>query len=178
MSHDIRLPEMHVGLFIIPRFGFLGLAAVMEVMFQFSKRLPDRQITWETVATKNENVVASSGASVNPDRTVAQNAKYDCIIAFGAQGAAGFADPRALNWLRYHERHGASMGSVMSGAWVLAKAGLLNGFRCSVHWQELEAFREQYPKVKDVTRHLRERRPAFQLLWGPCRFRHDAPSLV
>jgi len=138
---------MHVGLLIIPGFGLLGLAACMEVMFQFAERLPRGQLSWEIVARDPDRVVALNGASVQPDRSIDHEAKYHCIIAFGARGAATYDDRKVLGWLRYHARHGARMGSVMSGAWLLARAGLLNGCRCSIHWQEIEAFREDYPEV-------------------------------
>jgi len=40
------------------------------------------------------------------------------------------------------------MGSVSTGAWLLAHAGLLQDLRCTIHWQSLDAFKEAYPDVK------------------------------
>jgi len=138
---------MHIGLFIIPRFGFLGLGAVMEVLFQYAKRMPGQQLSWEIVAVEKTAVPASSGAFVLPDRTIDEDIRFHSIIVFGAQGAWEYADARALKWLRRQARRGTRLGTVMSGAWILARAGLLDGFRCAVHWQDIEAFRETYPRV-------------------------------
>ncbi len=139
---------MHIGLFLVPGFGFLGLAAIMEILFQANKRLPDGTITWETLSANNETVVASSGASLQPDRSLVAAEHYDVVIVFGAAGAASYSDRAVSNWLRFQDAHGARLGSVMSGAWLLAQAGLLNDFRCSIHWQEIEAFAEAFPMVK------------------------------
>lgn len=139
---------MHIGLLVIPQFGLLGLGAVMEVLYQFSKRLPENQLTWEIVTADKRAVTASSGAAIQPGCTIDADVNYHSIIVFGAQGAWEYSDNRVFNWLRFHASRGTRFGTVMSGAWVLAKAGLLNGFRCSVHWQDIEAFKEVYPLVK------------------------------
>jgi transcriptional regulator GlxA family with amidase domain len=110
--------------------------------------LPENQLSWETVAIDNASVSASSGAVVLPDRTIDEDVKFHSIIVFGAQGAWGYTDSRVLKWLRRHASRGTHMGRVMSGAWILARAGLLNGYRCAVHWQDIEAFREVYPLVE------------------------------
>lgn len=139
---------MHIGLFVIPRFGFLGLGAVMEVLFQYAGRLPGNQLSWEIVAIDKAPVLASSGATVLPDRTIDEGVEFHSIIVFGARGAWEYADARALKWLRRQANRGTRLGTVMSGAWILARAGLLDGYRCAVHWQDIEAFREVYPRVR------------------------------
>ena len=52
-------------------------------------------------------------------------------------------------------RQGVSLGGVDTGPFVLASAGLLDGYRCAVHWESLPGFRESYPSV-DVTTALYE----------------------
>jgi len=139
---------MHIGLFVIPRFGFLGLGAVMEVLFQYARRLPENQLSWEIIAVDRTPVLASSGATVLPDRSIDEVAEFHSIIVFGARGAWEYSDHRVLKWLRRQAGRGTRLGAVTSGAWLLARAGLLNGFRCAIHWQDIEAFREAYPRVR------------------------------
>jgi transcriptional regulator GlxA family with amidase domain len=52
-----------------------------------------------------------------------------------------------LNWLRRLERHGALLGALDTGAFALAAAGLLNGYRVTLHWEAIALFREHYPDI-------------------------------
>ena len=47
------------------------------------------------------------------------------------------------------------VGAVCTGTYVLAKAGLLDGHRCTVHWENQDSLREQFPEI-DVTEELFE----------------------
>lgn len=59
-------------------------------------------------------------------------------------------DRGLLGWLRRLDRRGADLGSLDTGCYVLAKAGLLDGHRSAVHWEALESFAEAFPKVEVV----------------------------
>ncbi|BCS95480.1 transcriptional regulator [Desulfoluna limicola] len=50
-------------------------------------------------------------------------------------------------WLRHHHKQGAWMGSICTGAFVLAEAGLLDGKEATTHWLYAEPFRARYPQV-------------------------------
>src|SRR5690606_29074019 len=51
--------------------------------------------------------------------------------------------------------YGTSIGAVCTGSWILAKAGLLEGHRCTIHWENYESFREEFPSL-EVTQELFE----------------------
>lgn len=57
-------------------------------------------------------------------------------------------DERILDWLREQAKTGRRVGSVCSGALVLAATGLLNGRRATTHWGACEAMREHFPEVR------------------------------
>ena len=57
-------------------------------------------------------------------------------------------DPKPIvAWLRKVERMGTVMGAVCTGAHLLAKAGLLDGYRCTIHWENLPGFSEAFPEI-------------------------------
>ncbi len=51
--------------------------------------------------------------------------------------------------------YGNSIGAVCTGTYGLAKAGLLDRFRCAIHWENFDAFREEFPDI-EVTQELYE----------------------
>jgi transcriptional regulator GlxA family with amidase domain len=59
---------------------------------------------------------------------------------------------KPLSWIRRNLRLGGSIGSVADGAFYLARAGLLDGYACTLHWQSQPAFTEAFPHIELVRR--------------------------
>ncbi len=51
-------------------------------------------------------------------------------------------------WLRESYNRGVAVGSLCTGAHILAQAGLLNGKRCAIHWENLPGFSEAFPQAE------------------------------
>ena len=73
---------------------------------------------------------------------------FDRVVVCSGGDAAECKDPKLLAWLRRQARSGAEVGAVADASFVLARAGLLNGRRCTIHWQSQAALREAFPKVR------------------------------
>jgi len=59
-----------------------------------------------------------------------------------------------VRWLREAEAAGARLASICSGAFVLARAGLLDGRECTTHWKVAERLQEEFPEVRLVRNRL------------------------
>ena len=53
-----------------------------------------------------------------------------------------------LTWLRREARRGLAIGAVCTGAQVIAEAGLLDGRRCTIHWENRDSFEEDFPDIE------------------------------
>lgn len=62
-------------------------------------------------------------------------------------GTSAALDPAVVGWVAQAARHTARCGAVCTGAFVLARAGLLDGRRAVTHWQDAAALQAQYPAV-------------------------------
>ena len=58
-----------------------------------------------------------------------------------------FEDARLAIWLRQIERRGTNIGALCTGSHVLARLGLLDGYRCTIHWENLPGFVEDFPDI-------------------------------
>ena len=72
----------------------------------------------------------------------------DAAIVCASYNPYDHLDAALISWLRKIERHGALIGGLDTGAITLAEAGLLDGHRATLHWDELELARERYPRVR------------------------------
>ncbi|MEV0220514.1 helix-turn-helix domain-containing protein [Streptomyces sp. NPDC050704] len=69
------------------------------------------------------------------------------IVPAGSTYAVRGYPPELLAALRQVVDRGARVLSVCSGVFVLGAAGLLDGRRCTVHWQHVDELARQYPRA-------------------------------
>jgi transcriptional regulator GlxA family with amidase domain len=110
---------------------------------------------WLHFSPKGDPVPASNGILVTPDLGRGDKVHLDLLIVCAGGNPALFRDPDTLFWLRALDRRGVAIGGVSGGPYLLARAGLLDGYRCTIHWEHVPAFIEEFPNI-DVTRTLYE----------------------
>src|SRR3546814_4569700 len=81
--------------------------------------------------------------------------RLDFLIVVAGLAVQRLRDPAVIATLRRQGRSGCRLGALSTGSYLLAWAGLLDGYRCTVHWENLDAFREDFPSL-DVTGELFE----------------------
>jgi len=80
------------------------------------------------------------------------DADADTILVAGSQeGVSGRVSPHLLDWLRRRQATSRRIGSVCTGAFYLAHAGLLNGRRATTHWRYLRQLSDEFGKVRVET---------------------------
>ena len=94
-----------------------------------------------------ENVYAPG--SITPSVAFADISEpIDTLLVSGGFGQADAScDERLLAWLRHAGRRARRCGSICTGAFVLAAAGLLDGKRATTHWAMAEELGRRYPKI-------------------------------
>ncbi len=103
-----------------------------------------------------EAVTASDGLSVNVDGGIGDEASLqdiEAVIVCGGWHVERNTTEAVLRWLRSIAQKGIGFGATCTGSYVLAKAGLLDGYRCSVHWENMGALADLFPNVH-VSRNL------------------------
>jgi AraC family transcriptional regulator, glycine betaine-responsive activator len=70
------------------------------------------------------------------------------IVVCAGLNVQHHASKPLLSWLRKMARRGADMGAVCTGAHILAQAGLLDKYKCTIHWENLPGFAEEFPEIE------------------------------
>lgn len=129
----------------------LDFVGPLEV-FTTAERLslsPGRYST-EIVAPGGDPFATNSGLSVTPDRaTAACRGPIDTLLVAGGRGAqAAVEDVALVRWLGEAARRSRRVGSVCTGAFLLARAGLLDGRRATTHWASVELLASRHPEIE------------------------------
>ena len=149
-------PIASVGFLLVPGFALMCYAAAVEPLRAANHLAGKTLYHWWHTAPGDKPALASNGAAVVPDfKFGADVGSLDLMLVCAGGNPATFNDRRTFAWLRKLASHGVIIGGVSGGPFILAKAGLLGGRRCTVHWEHMPALQEAYPDIK-FTRSLFE----------------------
>jgi AraC family transcriptional regulator, glycine betaine-responsive activator len=144
-----NLPQS-VALILVPEFTMMPVTSAIEPL-RLANRLADKQLyKWTLHSIDGQPVAASSGILTMTNGDLESIPPDAAVIVCGGLNIQHHTDKRLLSWLRKISRRGVDIGAVCTGAHVLAEAGLLDGYRCTIHWENLPGFTEAFPDI-DVT---------------------------
>jgi transcriptional regulator GlxA family with amidase domain len=140
-------PPMRVGFLLLPDFALMSYASAVEPL-RAANRLAGRELyAWRHVSLDGETATASNGATIRADHSVGERIELDALLVCAGGNPALFSHPPTYRWLRTLARRGVAVGGVSGGAYVLARAGLLDGYRATIHWEHIPAFSEEFPHL-------------------------------
>ncbi|HET6519679.1 MAG TPA: GlxA family transcriptional regulator [Geminicoccaceae bacterium] len=146
------LPEV-IAFFLVPNFSMIAFGSALEPL-RLANRLAERELyRWHLVSRDGGPVRASNGVSVNSDSATAEvgpgrRVPAQSIVLCAGLTAERYADREVFGWLHRCDRQGVEIGALCTGAHVLARAGLLDGYRCTIHWENLPGFIEAFPDIQ------------------------------
>ncbi|MBS9404747.1 GlxA family transcriptional regulator [Halomonas sp. TRM85114] len=136
-----------LGFLLLDNFTLISLATAIEPL-RMANQLAGRELyRWYTLSIDGLPVKASDGLQVAPDVAVSVPLSLDMVIVCGGVGPSRSVQREHIAWLQSQARLSRHLGAICTGSWALAKAGLLDGYEASVHWECLAAMQEAYPRV-------------------------------
>ena len=159
-AHAAEVATETVLFLLIPDFSLIAFTSAIEPL-RIANRLSGKRLyDWPLVSRDGAPVTASSGVVIQVDTTIAAHEPTGggvppAIVLCGGLGSEHYQDKEVFGWLRRWDRRGAQVGAICTGAHVLARAGLLDGHRCTIHWENLPGFLEAFPEIQ-VTSDLYE----------------------
>jgi len=103
---------------------------------------------WRHISIRGPDIAASNDVRIQADASIAKAGRFDVIFVCAGGNPQTFDHPPTLAFLRQAARHGVKLGGVSAGPYLLAKAGVLDGYRCTVHWEHVPAFTETFPYLR------------------------------
>ncbi len=135
------------GFLLIPGFSMLSLAAAVEPLRMANAQAAEELYQWDFLSWDNTSVNASNNMVTAPTIDVDQVKMLDVLLVVAGINVATYGDDVFFAWLRQVSRQVDLLGSTSTGALLLAKAKLLRHKTCTIHWEYVDSFREQFPDV-------------------------------
>lgn len=145
-SVQIPAQPYRVGLWPVPGFAMMSCASVFEPL-RAANLLAGAPLFEIVVFGDAAGAVSSSGAVLPSTHRVGDRPALDLFLVVAGGDPFGFDDPAALDWLRALAADVPTLGGVSGGPVILARAGLLAGRSCTVHWEHAEGFAKRHRDV-------------------------------
>ena len=154
MSIEPQIVEVdHKGkprrfVFVLMRdFTMLCFASAIESL-RIANRTAGKQLySWTIIGEGGEQATCSNGCTFKLDGDLIDLERDDTIMLCGGLDVQEATTKRTLNWLRREARRGATVAGLCTAGYTLAKAGLLDGKKATIHWENQDSFAEEFEDV-------------------------------
>ncbi|MDF1727999.1 MAG: GlxA family transcriptional regulator [Sulfitobacter sp.] len=132
---------------LLDQFSLLCFATAIECL-RIANRMAAREIyTWHTVGDGGDRIFCSAGTGFYLDDDLNELSRDDTILVCTGIDVQDATTKRIIGWLRREARKGLVVGGLCTGAYTLARAGLLDGKRATIHWENQDSFAEEFEEV-------------------------------
>ncbi len=138
-----------VAVVLIPNFSLMAYASTVEPLRAANRQSGRTLYAWRNFSTAGGVVTASNRLDVLTERLDPwAEPRPEMVVVCAGIGGELYRDRELEAALRQLARHGCVMVGVSMGSFVLAHAGLLEGHRCTVHWEMRDAFVQAFPHLQ------------------------------
>ncbi|TCP61407.1 AraC family transcriptional regulator with amidase-like domain [Rhodovulum bhavnagarense] len=132
---------------LLDRFTMMSFAGAIEP-FRIANRIAERTLyRWRLVGEGATHATCSNGVELRLDSALDPVDRDDIVLVCGGIAVQAATTRNLVNWLRREARKGCTMGGLCTGSHALARAGLLEGRRATIHWENQDGFAEDFPDV-------------------------------
>ncbi|MGR3435578.1 MAG: GlxA family transcriptional regulator [Shimia sp.] len=133
---------------LLDNFTLLCFAAALESL-RIANRMAGKELyTWRVIGDGGETVECSAGSIFRLDGDLDETTRDDTVLLCSGIDVQSATTKRLLNWMRREARRGGTMGGLCTAGYSLAMAGLLDGKRATIHWENQDSFTEEFDEVE------------------------------
>lgn len=139
-----------IGVLLFDAFSNHCLANAVEPLRAANTLARKQLYRWQFLSIDGAVVTSSSGLPVKPELALGRHPGGDCLFVMPSYDFDRHATVACTRALRAARRRFGVMAGFDMGSWLLASAGLLDGRRATIHWDEMVKFAERFPEVQVV----------------------------
>jgi transcriptional regulator GlxA family with amidase domain len=138
---------------LLENFTLLSFASAIDSLRIANRMSGQTLYEWLITGDADEEgmVSCSSGSRFKVDAQLGELNRDDVVLLCGGSDVQKASTKKLLNWIRREARRGLRLGGLCTAAYTLARAGLLDGKRATIHWENHDSFMEEFDEV-DLTK--------------------------
>jgi AraC family transcriptional regulator, glycine betaine-responsive activator len=132
---------------LLQRFTLLSFSSAIEPLRIANYVAGDTLYSWVLAGEGGIEAVSSNGAAFKLDMGLDEVNREDTVLVCGGIDVQRAATKGIVSWLRREARRGVTVGGLCTGAYAVARAGLLDGRKATIHWENQDGFLEEFEQV-------------------------------
>jgi len=125
----------------------IALSSVIEPLRMANQLSGQPLYEWINLTADGQPVTASNGLQILPVTPIEHAGRLDLLFVCGGMEVRMASGKSIINWLRRLAHRHVALGGICTGSYILAMAGLLDGYRATIHWEHIAGLREEYPRI-------------------------------
>ena len=131
----------------LPNYSLIALSTAVEALRMANRVTQEDVYHWTIASLDGSPQTASSGLSMSPTQAIEAIGPVDIVFVCGGVDVEHAVTTDLLAVLRRLAQRHVALGSLCTGGYALAKAGLLDKYKAVIHWENMSALKEQFPRV-------------------------------
>jgi AraC family transcriptional regulator, glycine betaine-responsive activator len=144
----VPLRKCKYAFLTLPNYSLIAVSNALEPLRMANRIVGEEIYQWSLVSLDGSPAEASSGLRLSPTSTLRQLADVDIVFVCGGINVREAVSPALISELRRLAERQVALGGLCTGGYALARAGLLDHYRATIHWENLSALREEFPRVR------------------------------
>mgnify|MGYP003648416817 CR=1 FL=1 len=139
-----------ISFLLLPKLSMLAFSSAIEPL-RIANQLTGQELyRWQMISDDGAPVTCSNGVEISANYALdSTDIGTSLFVCAGVEPDTVVTD-RVAGLLRHHWRLGHRVGGLCSGAYALAKAGILKGHDFTLHWENIPPFRETFPDLEPL----------------------------
>lgn len=152
-SVTVTVPEKPSHYVFVPLEGFtmMCMASAVDALRIANRMSGANLYSWTMAGDGGATIYCSAGIGFVMEQDLEPLGRDDSVMVIGGVDVAQASNKRVIGWLRREARRGITIGGLCTASYTLAVAGLLDGKRATIHWENHDSFAEEFPDI-DLTK--------------------------
>ena len=155
LNNEADSSAQRIGFLLLNQFSLLAFASAIEPLRAANRQSGKQIFEWMVASPNGISSVSSNGVEVQTNIDPEQLKNCRMVFVCAGVDVRSNTNKAILNLVRRLDRNGAIIGAICTGTYVMAAAGLLDGRRCTIHWENVDGLAEEFQDL-DITTDLFE----------------------